>query len=413
MVKATKSKSRSAHKSKTSKTRKAASKKPKAAKPATAAKAAKPAAKTASAKPATAAKAAKPATAAKAAAKTASAKPATVAKAAKPATAAKAAKPATAAKAAAKTASAKPARQRSRSSRRRTKVGFIGQGLMGVPMAARLLGAGFALQVWNRTAEKTREAAEAGATVADTPAAAAKGADVVILMVADDSALDTVLFGEQGASRGLKRGAVVVNCSTTSPGIAFRAATALRSLSVRYLEAPVMRSVQAAREGKLQILVGGSAADLARVRKVLEALGSDIHHVGDVGRAATLKLACNILVAGLTQAFAESFVLARKNGIPFETMMEVLHAGPLDSQVLRDVEQIVVNPGGRPNFYLRHMLNDLNLAMELAQQLDLPVPVTAATRQLLAAAHNLGLADKDFGALVEMMAKWAAIAMRG
>jgi len=308
---------------------------------------------------------------------------------------------------------AKAKRPRSRSKRRRTKVGFIGQGLMGVPMAARLIQAGFPLQVWNRTPDKAQEAVEAGAAFAETPAAAAKGADVVIIMVADDAALDAVLFGEHGASRGLRRGAVVVNCSTTSPTIAFRAATALRSLSVRYLEAPVMRSVQAARDGTLQILVGGSADDLEKARKVLEALGSDIHHVGDVGKAATLKLACNVLLACVTQGFAEYFVLARKNGVPFETMMEVLHAGPLNSQALRDAEQIVVNPGGRPNFYLRHMLNDLNLAMELAQQLDLPVPLTAATRQILSVAENLGLGNEDCGALVELMSKWSVVAMRG
>jgi len=308
---------------------------------------------------------------------------------------------------------AKAGRRRSRSKRQRSKVGFIGQGLMGAPMAARLLQAGFSLRVWNRTPEKAHEAVEAGATFAETPAAAAKGADVVVVMVADDPALDAVLFGEQGASRGLKRGAVVVNCSTTSPTIAFRAATALRSLSVRYLEAPVMRSVQAAREGNLQALVGGSAEDLGKARKVLEALASDIHHVGDVGKAATLKLACNVLLACLTQAFAESFALARKNGVPFETMMEVLRAGPLDSQALREAEQIVVNPGGRPSFYLRHMLNDLNLAMELAQQLDLPAPLTAATRQLLSAADNLGLGAADCGAVVELMSKWSGVAMRG
>ncbi|MFO8011702.1 MAG: NAD(P)-dependent oxidoreductase [Phycisphaerae bacterium] len=324
------------------------------------------------------------------------------------------AKAKTGAKASAKKSGGSDAkRRRSRSKRRRTKIGFIGQGLMGVPMAARLLQAGFSLQVWNRTPEKAKETVEAGGTFAETPAAAAKGADVVILMVSDDAALDAVLFGEKGASRGLKRGAVVVNCSTTSPTIAFRAATALRSLSVRYLEAPVMRSVHAAREGHLQILVGGKGEDLEKARKVLETLGSDIHHVGDVGKAATLKLACNVLLACLTQAFAEYFVLARKNGVPFETMMEVLHAGPLDSAALRDSEQIVVNPGGRPNFFLRHMHNDLNLAMELAQQLDVPVPLTATTRQLLSAAENVGLGNADCGALVELMSKWSGVAMRG
>ena len=306
-----------------------------------------------------------------------------------------------------------PRQRRSKPSRKRTKVGFIGLGTMGIAMAATLVKARFPLQVWNRTPEKARDLIEEGALVAPTPALAAKGADVVIVMVADDAALDTVLFGEGGLSRGLKRGAVLVNCSTTSPGIGFRAATALRSLSVRYLEAPVMRSVQAAREGNLQILVGGSADNLAKVRTVLEALGAEIHHVGDIGRAATTKLACNLLVATLTQAFAEAFVMARKSGVPFETMMEVLHAGPLDCQVVRDAEHIVVNPGGRPNHLLRHMLKDVNLALELARQLDVPLPLTATVRQLLSAADNLGRGNDDFGAIIEMMAEWAGVTMRG
>jgi len=306
-----------------------------------------------------------------------------------------------------------PRQRRSKPSRKRTKVGFIGLGTMGVPMASTLLKARFPLQVWNRTPEKARDLVQEGAVLAPTPALAAKGTDVVIVMVADDAALDTVLFGEGGLSRGLKRGAVLVNCSTTSPGIGFRAATALRSLSVRYLEAPVMRSVHAAREGALQILVGGSASDLAKVRTVLEALGADIHHVGDIGRAATMKLACNLLVATLTQAFAEAFVMVRKSGVPFETMMEVLHAGPLNCQVVRDAEQIVVNPGGRPNYVLRHMLKDLNLALELGQQLDVPAPLTATVRQLLSAADNLGRGNEDFGAIIELMAEWAGVTMRG
>ncbi len=308
---------------------------------------------------------------------------------------------------------ARPPRRRSKPSRKRTKVGFIGLGLMGAPMAATLLRAGFPLQIWNRTPEKARELVHEGAVFAPTPAAAARGADVVIVMVADDAALDTVLFGEEGLSRGLRRGAVLVNSSTTSPGIAFRAATALRSLGVRYLEAPVMRSVQAARDGALQILVGGTAADLAKARSVLEAMATEIHHVGGIGRAATMKLACNLLKACLTQAFAESFVLVRKSGIPFETMMDVLHVGPLDCQALRDAEHTVVNPGGRPTFLLRHMLKDLNLALELAQQLDVPAPMTAVVRQLLSAADNLGRGSDDFGAILELMAQWAGVSMRG
>jgi len=297
--------------------------------------------------------------------------------------------------------------------KKRSKVGFVGLGLMGSPMAACILKAGHPLQVWNRTPEKADALVADGAIRAPTPAEAARGADFVFVMVADDAALDSVLFSEDGLSRGLKRGAVLINCSSTSPGLAFRAATALRSLSVRYLEAPVMRSVQAAREGKLQMLVGGSRDDLEKARPVLQLLASNIHHVGDIGKAATLKLACNLLVATTMQAFTECFVLARKSGVPFETMMEVLHAGPLDSQIIGYAEQTVVNPGARPSFYLKHMLKDVNLALELSRQLDVPVPLTAASRQILAAARNLGHGDEDFGAVIEMLAQWAGVAVRG
>jgi 3-hydroxyisobutyrate dehydrogenase-like beta-hydroxyacid dehydrogenase len=297
--------------------------------------------------------------------------------------------------------------------KKRTKVGFVGLGLMGSPMAANLLKAGYPLQVWNRTPDKAEPLVAEGATRSPTPAEAARGADFVVVMVADDQALDAVLFSDEGLTRGLKRGAILINCSTISPGLGFRAATALRSLSVRYLECPVMRSVQAAREGKLQMFVGGSQEDFLKAKPILDALACDIHHVGDIGKAATMKLACNLLVATTMQAFTEYFALARKSGIPFETMMEVLHAGPLDSQIMRYAEQAVVNPGGRPSFYLKHMLKDVNLAMDLARQLDVPVPLTAMTRQMLAAAKNLGHGDDDFSALVDLVASWAGAAVRG
>jgi 3-hydroxyisobutyrate dehydrogenase-like beta-hydroxyacid dehydrogenase len=297
--------------------------------------------------------------------------------------------------------------------KKRTKVGFVGLGLMGLPMASCILKAGYPLQVWNRTPDKAEPLVSDGATRCATPAEAARGADFVVVMVADDAALDSVLFSEDGLSRGLKRGSVLINCSSTSPGLAFRAATALRSMSVRYLEAPVMRSVQAAREGKLQMLVGGSRDDLEKAKPILDVLASNIHHVGDIGKAATLKLACNLLVANTMQAFTECFLLARKSGVPFETMMEVLHAGPLDSQIIGYAEQTVVNPGARPSFYLKHMLKDVNLALDLSRQLDVPVPLTAASRQLLAAARNLGHGDEDFGAVIEMLAQWAGVAVRG
>ncbi len=297
--------------------------------------------------------------------------------------------------------------------KKRTKVAVLGLGLMGAPMAGRLQKAGYPLAVWDRTTEKAEPLAAEGARKATTPETAAKGSDFVILMLADDSAVDAVLFGDSGVARAMKRRSMLINCSTTSPGLSYRVATALRSMNVRYLEAPVMWSVPAAREGKLQVLVGGSRDDFARAKSILEVLGKDVHYVGEVGKAATLKIACNLMLAATVQVFAEFFVLSRKAGIPFETMMEVLHAGPLESPVYRSAEQTVVNPGGRPNSYLRHMLKDMNLATELARQLEVPLPLTAGVRQILTSAKNLGRGDQDYTSVLEVMAAWAGIAVRG
>jgi 3-hydroxyisobutyrate dehydrogenase-like beta-hydroxyacid dehydrogenase len=297
--------------------------------------------------------------------------------------------------------------------KKRTKVGFVGLGLMGAPMAANILKAGYPLQVWNRTADRADPLRTAGATKAAIPSDAARGADFVIVMVADDSAFDSVLFGDDGLSRGLKRGAILINCSTISPTISFRAATALRSLSVRYLEAPVMRSTQAARDGKLQMLIGGNRDDFAKAEPLLKVMASDIHYIGEIGKATTMRLACTLLVASMMQAYSEYFVLARKAGIPFETMMEVLKTGPLDSQLFRYMEQVVVNPGARPSFYLKHMVKDVNMATELARNMDVPMPTTAQVRQMLVVAKNLGRGDDDFASLLELMAQWSGVAMRG
>jgi 3-hydroxyisobutyrate dehydrogenase-like beta-hydroxyacid dehydrogenase len=297
--------------------------------------------------------------------------------------------------------------------KKRSKVGFVGLGLMGTPMAQNLLKAGFPLAVWNRTPEKADALASAGAVKAATAASAARGADFLIVMVADDPALDSVIFGDEGLARGVKRGATIINCSTTSPGLSFRAATALRSLGVHYLEAPVMGSVQAAREGKLQILVGGSRDDFEKSKPVLAAMGEQSHYIGEIGKGATLKLALNLLCATMVQGFAEFFVISRKAGVPFETMMEVLHAGPLESPIFRYVEQSVVNPGGRPNFYLKHMMKDMNLAGDLARQLDVPMPEATAVRQILVAAKNQGHAEDDFTAILDTMAAWSGVALRG
>jgi len=296
--------------------------------------------------------------------------------------------------------------------KKRTRIGFIGLGLMGKSMAEKLLEAGYLLTVWNRTAGKADSLVADGARWAHFPVDVAPGAKFIIVMVADDAALDSVLFGEHGLARGVKRGAVVINCSTTSPAISYRAVNALGGKQVEYLEAPVMKSTRAARRGELQILVGGKREVFTKCEPILGVLGKP-HHIGDIGRASAMKLACNLLAATMKQGFAEFFIFAKKAGIPFETAMEVLHDGPVDSPVYRETEQAIVNPGGGVNFYLRHMLKDVNLALDLGRQMDLPLPLAAMTRQMLVTAKNLGRGEKDSSAIVELMAELAGVPVRG
>ncbi|MDP6380028.1 MAG: NAD(P)-dependent oxidoreductase [Phycisphaerae bacterium] len=297
--------------------------------------------------------------------------------------------------------------------KKRTRIGFIGLGTMGKAMAERLLDAGYLMTVWNRTAEKADSLVEAGARRGHVPMDVAKAAKFVIIMVTDDAALDNVLFGEHGLVRGIKRGTVVINSSTTSPAISYRAARTFSGRGFDYIEAPVTKNASAARQGALQILVGGKREAFTKAKPILETLGKSIHYIGDIGRAGVMKLACNLLAATMQQGFAEFFVFAKKAGIPFETVMEVLHAGPVDSPIYRSTEQAVVNPGGGVNFYLRHMLKDVNLALDLSRQMDLPLPLAAATRQMLVAARNLGRGDKDCSTIVELMAELAGVPVRG
>jgi len=120
-----------------------------------------------------------------------------------------------------------------------------------------------------------------------------------------------------------------------------------------------------------------------------------------------------VMVAAMMQTFAEAFVLARKTGVPFETMMEILHAGPVESPLYRFAEQTIVNAGGRPTFYLKHMVKDLNLATDLARQLDVPLPLASQVRQMLTIVKNLGKGNDDFSSVLDVMAAWSGVALRG
>jgi 3-hydroxyisobutyrate dehydrogenase-like beta-hydroxyacid dehydrogenase len=289
------------------------------------------------------------------------------------------------------------------------RVGFIGLGRMGSRMARRLLDAGYPLGVFNRTPEKTRPLAQAGAHVHYAPRALAAESDVVLASLADDAAVTETLLGSDGALAGARPGSVLVDLSSVYPATSravFRAAQARR---VSMLDAPVAGSTGPAEQGRLVIMVGGERDTYERCRPLFDVLGRASFHLGPSGAGTTMKLVNNAVLAMEMQALAEAIALGEKAGLPRAEMLAVLG------------ETGVVAPAQTPKldnarddrypvaFLLGLMDKDLGNALRLAQEVLAPMPVAAVTRQVQAAEQGLGL-DEDYSTVIRLMRELAHVA---
>jgi 3-hydroxyisobutyrate dehydrogenase-like beta-hydroxyacid dehydrogenase len=284
-------------------------------------------------------------------------------------------------------------------------VGFIGLGLMGRPMAANLLKAGYELTVWNRTASRADALVEQGAKRAATPRDVAAASEVVFTIVSDPPALESVLWGETGVFSGLRRGSVLVESSTVTPQLEKRAAAAAAALGADFLEAPVTGGTWGAEKGELVFMIGGEAKTLKRVEPVLGALGKRFFHLGPLGAGQTVKLAMNLLLAMEVEAFAESLALVTRAGIPGEKLLEVMQSSMGRSGVLDMKGPMMLKREYKPSFPLRLMHKDMSLALDLANQLGVPLPAAAATREILNAVKGAATEDVDFSALASFWQK--------
>ena len=278
-------------------------------------------------------------------------------------------------------------------------VGFIGLGLMGRPMAANLLKAGFAVTVWNRTASRVGPLVAQGALAAASPGEAAAAADVLITIVSDPPALEQILWGEQGAVGGLRRGSVLVDSSTVSPVLARRVAAACAERGVEFLDAPVTGGTWGAEKGELVFMVGGPAETLARVEPVLGAMGKRWFHLGPHGAGQTVKLAMNMLFALEVDALAEALALATAGGVPGEKLVEVMQSSMGRAPVLDVKAPLLLKHEYPPSFPLRLMHKDLTLALELAKQLGVTLPAGAAARETYDAVLRAAREDLDYAAI--------------
>ena len=284
------------------------------------------------------------------------------------------------------------------------RLGFLGLGLMGQPMALNLLRGGHELSVWNRTRAACALLREAGAAVADTPAAVAAACDITFAMLADPAAALAVAGGPDGAAAGLRSGSGYVDMSTVDAATSTSVARLVAARGARFLEAPVSGSRQPAAQGALVIMAAGDRSLYDEAAPALDLLGKRRLFLGEVGNGARLKLVVNQVMGGMMASFCEGLTLARAAGLPAADLLAVLDAGALANPMFRGKGPLLMAGDFAPAFPLKHMAKDLRLAGALADEVDLDLAVAAAVAAAYARALGAGDGDLDFAALLRTIA---------
>ena len=280
------------------------------------------------------------------------------------------------------------------------KIGFLGTGSMGRPMAGRLVDAGHDLTVWNRTRERARPLEQRGAAVADSPAQAARGAEFVFTMLSDEAAVRDVLFGEDGASAGMSPGTLVVEMSTIGPAGVRRVREDL-PVEVDLIDSPVMGSTPRAEAGGLTIVVGGSEEAFERARGLLEVLGTS-RRVGELGSAAALKLVMNSTLGPMLVAIGEGLALGRAVGLDQATVLDAMEAGYLAPLV--KLKRRMIETGEFPaQFKLSLAAKDFGLAADAALDAGVELRGLELSSRLLDQAAAAGLGEQDYAALIAFL----------
>ena len=288
-------------------------------------------------------------------------------------------------------------------------LGYVGLGVMGGRMAARLLAKGHSVTGFNRTRSKAEALAGDGLRVADTPRDVAAAADVTFVMVANSAALRAVADGPFGLVAGLGHDKILVDMSTVSPVVSRELAARAREAGAQMVDAPVSGSVLTLEQGKLSIMVGGDRPTFDRVRPILEDIGPRVTYVGANGLAVSMKIATNISVAVQMLAFAEGVLLAEKSGIARETAVDVMTNSAIGSPMLRYRGPFVLQMPDQAWFDTTMMQKDLQLALDMGRDLRVPLPTTSTANEWLTATRAMGLSAADFAAVFQALARAAGV----
>ena len=281
------------------------------------------------------------------------------------------------------------------------RIGLIGLGLMGRPMGMNLLKAGYALTVWNRTPSRADELVAAGAKLAQSPQEVAAACDFLLTIVSDPPAIDEVLWGPRGVMQALQAGSIYVDSSTISPALARKIAADCAARGARFLDAPVTGGDWGARKGELVFMIGGDAETLKEAEPILSVMGKKLFYLGPHGAGQIIKLAMNMILALQVDALAEALALTTRAGIPGEKLVEVLQSSMARSGVLDVKAPNLLKGQYVPSFPLRLMHKDLGLALDLANQLGVGLPATAAAREIYSSVKGAAKEDLDYSAVMK------------
>jgi 3-hydroxyisobutyrate dehydrogenase/2-hydroxy-3-oxopropionate reductase len=292
------------------------------------------------------------------------------------------------------------------------KLGFLGLGLMGYPMARNLLRAGHEVALWSHTAEKARKLAEEEkGRYCASPKEVAQNADCMFLCVGETEMARAVILGAGGLIEGLHTGAVVIDASTISPAESRKMGAALREKGVEFLDAPCTGSTPGAEGGTLTFMIGGDRAVFERVKPYFEPMGKRLYYCGGAGLGLQAKLTQNLVLGNLMIAFNEGMVLATKGGVDPQLMLEILDNSAAKSGLISYKAPFILRRDFRANFSTKWMHKDLGLILDSGEYLNVPLPLTSLAHQLFQTAITSGFGDEDFCSVIKVLEELVGVSV--
>lgn len=292
-------------------------------------------------------------------------------------------------------------------------LGFLGLGIMGYPMARHLVKSGHQVALWSNTATKAQELAREGNSIAcASPKQVAEHADFIFYCVGDTEMARAITLGPSGLIEGVRPGAVIADCSTIAPSASKEIGSAFASKNSNFLDAPCTGSKPGAENATLTFMIGGDEPAYQKAKPYFDLMGKVFYFCGASGQGLQAKLTQNLILANIMQAFAEGMVLATKGGVPPALMLEILNNSAAKSGLISFKAPYILDRNFATNFATKWMAKDIGLALETGKSMNVPLPATALTEQMLRATIAKGWGEEDFCGTIRVLEDWAQVVVQ-